>query len=109
VPGLNPIAPDLRGASTTTFIENIDRYIQYGSVPAGPAPALKMPDFGVSDTLTQQQISQLEAYILQLNGVDRAELRHPGIEPHRFFWLTAVVLALTGLGLGLARLGRRRP
>jgi ubiquinol-cytochrome c reductase cytochrome b subunit len=108
VPALNPISRDLYDARATAFVDNIDRFIQYGSVPEGPAPALKMPDFGISDTLTQQQIAQIEAYILQLNGVDRAQLLHPGMEPRRFFWLSAIVLGLTGVGLGLVGLGRRR-
>jgi hypothetical protein len=95
VPALNPIARELYRPQAAAFARSIDRFIQYGAVPSGPAPALKMPDFGVSDALTQQQISQLEAYILELNGVDRAQLLHPGMEPRRFFWLAVVALGLT--------------
>jgi ubiquinol-cytochrome c reductase cytochrome b subunit len=108
VPALNPISRDLYDAQASKFVDNIDRFIQYGAVPRGSAPALKMPDFGVSDTLTQQQISQIEAYILQLNGVDRAQLIHPGVEPRSFFSLAAAVFGLGGLGLGLVWLGKRK-
>ena len=50
-----------------------------------------MPAFGDSSSLTQQQVSNIEAYILRLNGVDRAELINPGISPVNFFFLAVPV------------------
>ena len=81
------------------FAENIDRYIQHGSIPKGPNPGFQMLPFGDSNALTQQAISQIEAYILQLNGVDRAQLANPGLQPRSFFWLSVIVFSLIGLAL----------
>ena len=81
------------------FARNIDHFIQHGSIPDGPNPELKMQDFGDSNTLTQQQIAEIEAYILQLNGVDRAQLRHPGLPPKDFLWITLAIFGLTVFGL----------
>jgi hypothetical protein len=44
-----------------------------------------MPAFGNRQSLTQQEIADLEAYVLRLNGVDRGRPMHPGVEPRRFF------------------------
>lgn len=100
VPPLNPINRQLFNTKPQTFADNIDRFIQHGVTPAGPNPALHMPSFGASRTLTQQEIADIEAYVLRLNGVDRARLEHPGLLPQRFFLLTLVAFGLTGLGLG---------
>jgi ubiquinol-cytochrome c reductase cytochrome b subunit len=91
VPGLNPISRKMYNLNALAFVDLIDPIIQNGSVPAGSNPALKMPDFGKANTLTQQQIAQIEAYILSLNGVDRAQLQNPGIKPRKF------ILFLLGL------------
>jgi ubiquinol-cytochrome c reductase cytochrome b subunit len=103
VPGLNPIDAAIMGTSTTQFIEGIDPYIQNGSVPSpkneGEDPKLKMPSFGLSYTLTQQQISDVEAYVMSLNGVDVAVVANPGIPPKTFFWWTLggfILIALVG-------------
>ncbi len=82
------------------MLENIDRYIQHGSIPAGPNPQFHMLAFGDDNQLTQQQISNVEAYILSLNGVDRAELIDPGVTPVRFFIIAipAVILILLLIG-----------
>jgi ubiquinol-cytochrome c reductase cytochrome b subunit len=110
VPPLNPVSRRLFNSDPQIFADNIDRFIQQGTTPAGPHPALTMPDFGASRTLTQQEIADIEAYVLQVNGVNRAQLRHPGLAPHRFFFLTLVAFGLTGLGLGglWMRLRKRR-
>jgi hypothetical protein len=39
-------------------------------------------------------IANVEAYVFHLNGVNRAELVHPGIEPRTFFWLMVIVFGL---------------
>jgi len=53
--------------------------------------------FGDTESLTQQMITNVEAYVLRLNGVDRAQLVHPGTQPRLFFWLVFIVF---GLALG---------
>lgn len=100
VPNLNPIDRELYNSDAQTFAENIDRFVQHGSVPAGPNPAIRMLAFGDTNTLTQQEIANIEAYILRLNGVDRAQLINPGMEPRNFFLLVVVVYALVILILG---------
>jgi quinol-cytochrome oxidoreductase complex cytochrome b subunit len=90
------------------FADNIDRYIQHGARATGANPALYMPAFGDTDSLTQFEIANIEAFILATNGVDRAEIVNPGIAPATFFVITvvvlggAVVLAFAGLTLGKA-------
>jgi ubiquinol-cytochrome c reductase cytochrome b subunit len=89
VPSLNPIDPALASPDPEKFAENIDRYIQHGSVPEGPNPVFHMLPFGDSKSLSQPMISDLEAYVLHLNGVNRGDIVHPGLRPSFFFWLTA--------------------
>jgi ubiquinol-cytochrome c reductase cytochrome b subunit len=97
VPSLNPIDPENYSPDAQVFAEKIDRYIQHGSLPAGPHPAISMLAFGDTNTLTQQEIANIEAYILSLNGVDRGQLIHPGIEPQRFFLLVVISFGLVAL------------
>jgi ubiquinol-cytochrome c reductase cytochrome b subunit len=99
VPPLNPINPSLASQDAQTFAENIDRYIQHGSIPQGPNPALHMIDFGDSKALSQAMISDIEAYTLRLNGVDRAQIVNPGVEPRFFFWLVAAAFGAVWLVL----------
>jgi len=94
VPSLNPVDPFLFNKNAQTFINSIDPYIQHGSIPDGPNPALRMLPFGDSESLTQQMIANVEAYVLRLNGVERAQPVHPGLEPHFFFWLMVIVFGL---------------
>ena len=91
VPGLNPIGRELFSKDPQGFANEIDRFIQHGSTPPGKEPSLRMPAFGDSSSLTQQQVSNIEAYILKLNGVDRAELINPGMSPANFFFLAVPV------------------
>jgi mono/diheme cytochrome c family protein len=100
VPNLKPIDPELFSTDAQTFAENIDRYIQHGAAPAGPHPAIRMPAFGDSNTLTQQEIANLEAYVLNLNGVDRAQVVNPGMRPRSFLLLVVVVYIVIILILG---------
>jgi len=94
VPPLNPIDPELFNKDARIFTDHIDRYIQHGSIPDGPNPVLHMLDFGDTKSLTQQMVANVEAYVLHLNGVNRAQLVHPGIEPRTFFWLVVIVFSL---------------
>jgi mono/diheme cytochrome c family protein len=88
IPPLNPISERLFSKNPVTFAENIDRYIQHGSIPKGPNPQMTMPAFGDDLKLTQQMIAEIEAYILELNNVDRAAIIYPGIRPYVFFAMT---------------------
>ena len=73
VPPLNPIDPELASKTPSVFAAKIDRYIQHGSLPDGPNPALFMPNWGDSKTLSQKEIADVEAYIMRLNGVRRGK------------------------------------
>jgi ubiquinol-cytochrome c reductase cytochrome b subunit len=109
VPPLNPIDRELFDKDPDVFVGHIDHFLQDGSTPPGPNPSLKMPDFGRSKSLTQEQIANLEAYVLHLNGVDRARISHPGLRPVWFFGLTIAVFLAAALGflaVGLIRKGR---
>ncbi|MEJ2705430.1 MAG: c-type cytochrome [Sedimentisphaerales bacterium] len=88
IPPLNPISKELFSKNPISFAENIDRYIQHGAVPKGPHPQKSMPAFGDNLKLTQQMMAEIEAYILKLNGVDRAAILHPGLAPYAFFAIT---------------------
>jgi mono/diheme cytochrome c family protein len=91
IPPLNPINRNLFSRDPQTFAENLDRFIQHGSVPAGSNPKFHMLPFGDDNSLTQQAISNVEAYVMQLNGVNRAELLHPGVKAHHYFWAVVAV------------------
>lgn len=70
VPELNPIDPTIANPDPKVFATNVDLFLEHGSVPEGPAPLLMMPAFGDGQMLTQQQIANLIAYIMHLNGVE---------------------------------------
>jgi mono/diheme cytochrome c family protein len=105
VPSLNPIARHSFSQNAQTFAVTIDRFIQHGSIPEGPNPALHMLPFGDDHTLTQPQIANVEAYVMKLNGVNRAQLVHPGVSPELSFWLVLVAFAMAfgAFGIGLAK------
>ena len=72
VPPLNPIDPGFAAAAKgdpAAFAREIDLFIQHGSRPSGPNPMLSMVPWGDSKRLTQQQIADVEAYVMHLNGV----------------------------------------
>jgi ubiquinol-cytochrome c reductase cytochrome b subunit len=108
VPGLNPISRKLYDANALSFIDLIDPVIQNGSVPAGPNPAFRMPDFGKSNTLTQQQIAQIEAYILSLNGVNRAQIQNPGMKPGKFMLFALGLFAVASLLVLVSWMSKRK-
>lgn len=68
VPELNPIDPTIKSSDSSVFAYNLDLFIEHGSVPEGAGPALKMPAWGDQGTLKPQQIADLIAYLIQLNG-----------------------------------------
>ncbi|MEJ2208244.1 MAG: c-type cytochrome [Anaerolineae bacterium] len=69
VPPVNPIGPRIMTGDPNTFATNLDLYLEHGSIPAGPDPLLLMPPYGDRDMLSQEQIANLIAYILQVNGI----------------------------------------
>jgi mono/diheme cytochrome c family protein len=69
VPALNPIDPTIANSDPKIFATNVDLFIEHGSVPAGENPLILMPSFGDSKMLSDQQIADIIAYILELNGV----------------------------------------
>jgi mono/diheme cytochrome c family protein len=99
IPALNPINMNLSSRDPLAFAVKIDRFLQHGSVPQGPNPKFQMPAFGDNRELSQQAVANLEAYILQLNGVDRAQLLHPGLEARYYFWMAAAIFGLAFMGL----------
>jgi ubiquinol-cytochrome c reductase cytochrome b subunit len=107
VPPLSPIDRALYNTDPKVFAQTIDKIIQHGSMPSGPHPALHMPAWGDTRSLTQQEIANLEAYIMAQNGVDRGKLLNPGMEPFNFFLLVIVVFVIAILILGGIRSRRR--
>jgi mono/diheme cytochrome c family protein len=69
VPVLNPIDPEIASSDPSVFSEHLDVIIEHGSLPPGLAPLLMMPTFGDSQMLSAQQITDLIAYVMDLNGV----------------------------------------
>ncbi len=100
VPPLSPIDRALYNPDPKIFAQNIDKIIQHGSMPSGPNPALHMPAWGDTRSLSQQEMANLEAYIMKLNGADRGKLLNPGMQPLNFFILVIVVFAIVILVLG---------
>ena len=90
VPALNPVNKALFSQDPKQFAENIDVFIQHGSVPAGAYPVQKMFDYGDSHSLTQPQIANIEAYILKLNHVNRAKIEAPN-SAKMFFYITTIL------------------
>jgi mono/diheme cytochrome c family protein len=70
VPVLNPIDPEIAASEARVFAKNVDLYLEHGSLPGGSGPLLLMPPFGQRQMLSQQQIADLIAYVLKLNGVE---------------------------------------
>src|SRR5512135_2256833 len=73
VPSLNPIDPAFASKTPSAFAENIDRIIQHGSIPDGPKPELFMPNWGDGRALSQQEIADVESYLMRLNGVRKGK------------------------------------
>ena len=69
VPALNPIDETLMNADPKVYAENIDIFIEHGSIPAGANPDIKMPAFGDLKLLDSQKIADLIAYVMSLNPV----------------------------------------
>jgi ubiquinol-cytochrome c reductase cytochrome b subunit len=81
---LNPIRQVLYSTNADDFADQIDPIIQHGSK--------HMPAFA-ERILSQPQIADIEAYILHLNGVDRAQVINPGIKPKDFIFILGLVIS----------------
>ncbi len=68
VPEVNPIDPTIANADPKVFATNVDLFVEHGSIPDGPHPTLLMPAFGDNKMLTDQQIADIIAYIIQVNS-----------------------------------------
>lgn len=68
IPALNPIDPTIKAADYQTFATHIDLFVEHGSTPEGPAPTFSMPAWGDKKLLTPQQIADVIAYVISLNG-----------------------------------------
>src|SRR5438105_8699739 len=82
VPVLNPIDPGFLADSNgdaSIFARELDVFLQHGSRPAGPSPLITMPGFGDQHLVPQNDIADIEAYVMQLNGTFWPD-RCPGIQ-----------------------------
>jgi mono/diheme cytochrome c family protein len=68
IPPLNPIDATINAADYQTFATNIDLFVEHGSTPEGPSPTFSMPAWGDKKLLTPQQIADVIAYVIGLNG-----------------------------------------
>lgn len=109
VPVIQPIDRALYNDDPQLFAIAVDLIIQHGSIPEGPNPALIMPAFGDTQAMTQQEISNLEAFILEVNGVQRGKILHPGMEPRNFLLVVfAAFLILVGFAFYRLKLVKSR-
>jgi mono/diheme cytochrome c family protein len=68
IPLLSPIDATLVSTDPKVYATNIDLFVEHGSTPAGSSPQVKMPAFGDTQILTPQQIADVVAYVVSLNG-----------------------------------------
>ena len=71
VPELNPIDPTLISLDHTTYVTNLDLFLEHGSVPEGTNPEQTMPAWGDEAKLEPQQIADVIAYVISLNQPDQ--------------------------------------
>jgi len=79
VPPLNPIDPTIATSDPRFFAYNADLFIEHGSVPEGPSPTISMTAWGDQKLLTPQQIADVIAYLMNLNGVTPAPAPTPTV------------------------------
>lgn len=89
VPPLNPISKSLFSHNAQKFIDNIDPFIQHGTLRQ--ENQVYMPNFGDSHALTQQEIADIEAYVLHINQVNRTKIISPGIQPKTYFFINLII------------------
>jgi hypothetical protein len=108
VPSINPISKSFYNNDPAVFAQNIDKIIQHGSMPEGENPALKMEAYGDKLVLTQQQISDIEAYILKINKVERGLIINPGVLPSTFYTIFIIIILLTVFSLIIIRIRSKK-
>jgi ubiquinol-cytochrome c reductase cytochrome b subunit len=116
VPEVNPMDPEITGEKrpfdVQFFVDNIDAYIQNGSAAEpeneGDTPKYSMPSFGNTYAMTQAQIADVEAYVLQLNGTERATIEKPGVDPKTYAWWTLGGFVIVATVSGVALVGGRK-
>jgi mono/diheme cytochrome c family protein len=67
IPPLNPIDSTLVDSDYLLFATNLDLFIQHGSTPEGTNPEKSMPAWGEANTISQQQIADVIAFLISLN------------------------------------------
>lgn len=83
VPPLNPIDPgflEVSDGDPDVLVRAIDLFIQHGSRPSGDNPQISMIGWGDHKLRTQPEIADLEAYVMQLNGVYWPDRFYPPAE-----------------------------
>ena len=81
VPTLNPIDPGFLEDSNfdpAILAHDIDLFVQHGSLPSGKKPLINMFAFGDQKLVPQQDLADIEAYVMSLNGVFWPD-RCPGV------------------------------
>ena len=119
VPAINPIDPEISGADkqghvpdVQKFIDGVDGYVQNGSspdaTPDGADPKYKMPSFGNTFAMSQAQVADVEAYVLELNGTQRVTISRPGVDPKTYAWWTLGGFVLVAFVGGAALMGGKK-
>lgn len=119
VPTLNPIDPgflaDANG-DAAIMAHDLEVFVQHGSRPSGTDPLIVMPAWGDHGLLSQNDIADIEAYVMSLNGTFwpdrcpgiRVDLGNPSpgsrIEPGKFVVVGRAVDARAQQGSGIARI-----
>jgi mono/diheme cytochrome c family protein len=68
VPPLNPIDESLKSSDPVVYATNLDLFVEHGSTPSGSSPQYTMPAWGDDKKLSPQQIADVIAYVISLNG-----------------------------------------
>jgi mono/diheme cytochrome c family protein len=119
VPAINPMDPEISGADkqgnipdVQKFVDNMDVYLQDGSspdaTPDGADPKYKMPSFGNTFQMTQAQIADVEAYVVQINGAQRATIAPHGPAPKTYAWWTLGGFLVVAVASGVALIGGKK-
>jgi len=119
VPSLNPIDPGFiedSNGDAAIFARELDVFLQHGSLPAGSKPLITMLGFGDHKLMSQADIADIEAYVMELNGTFwpdrcpgiRLELANPSsgsrVEPGNYVLQGRAVDARAQQGSGIARI-----
>jgi uncharacterized repeat protein (TIGR01451 family) len=102
VPVVNPIDPGFLEHSQgdpSIFAADLDLFLQHGSRPNGDNPKDSMPAWGDTKKLSQQDIADVEAYVMSMNGVywpgkwyPPAELQMDAVQSGKLVTYTVTIL-----------------